>query len=55
VTVAHADGRHWQVDVAQGAALPARPESCGASVLGTPARMDVVAVREVRMTTSLAS
>ncbi|MFD5229091.1 sucrase ferredoxin [Streptomyces qaidamensis] len=55
VTVAHADGRRWQVDVAQGAALPPRPESCGASVLGTPARMDVVAVHEVRLTTSLAS
>ncbi|MFF5964272.1 sucrase ferredoxin [Streptomyces collinus] len=51
VTVAHADGRRWQVDVAQGAALPPRPESCGASVLGTPARMDVVSVHEVRMTT----
>jgi hypothetical protein len=55
VTVAHADGRHWQVEVAQGAALPPRPESCGAAVLGSPARMDVVAVREVRMTTALAS
>ncbi|MFF7864913.1 sucrase ferredoxin [Streptomyces qaidamensis] len=55
VTVAHADGRRWQVDVAQGAALPPRPESCGASVLGTPARMNVVAVREVRVTASLAS
>ncbi|MFH8901616.1 sucrase ferredoxin [Streptomyces coeruleorubidus] len=55
VTVAHADGRHWQVEVAQGAALPPRPESCGAAVLGSPARMDVVAVREVRVTTALAS
>ncbi|MFC8145669.1 sucrase ferredoxin [Streptomyces paradoxus] len=55
VTVAHADGRLWQVDVAQGAALPPRPESCGASVLGSPARMDVVAVREVRVATALAS
>ncbi|MFF6912299.1 sucrase ferredoxin [Streptomyces sp. NPDC012466] len=54
VTVAHADGRRWQVEVAQGAALPPRAESCGASVLGSPARMDVVAVREVRMTTALA-
>ncbi|AJE81805.1 MULTISPECIES: sucrase ferredoxin [Streptomyces] len=45
VTVAHRDGRHWQVTVAQGASLPPRPESCGAA-LGTPARMDVVAVRE---------
>ncbi|MFF8673195.1 sucrase ferredoxin [Streptomyces sp. NPDC015242] len=55
VTVAHADGRRWQVDVAQSAALPPRPESCGASVLGSPARMDVVAVRELRMTAALAS
>jgi hypothetical protein len=53
VTVAHADGRHWRVVVAQGAALPPRPESCGASVLGSPARMDVVAVHE--LTTALAS
>ncbi|MFJ9372457.1 sucrase ferredoxin [Streptomyces sp. NPDC101455] len=52
VTVAHADGRHWRVIVAQGASLPPRPESCGASVLGAPARMDVVAVRE--LTTALA-
>ncbi|MFI8895143.1 sucrase ferredoxin [Streptomyces paradoxus] len=55
VTVAHADGRRWQVDVAQGAGLPPRPESCGASVLGSPARMDVVEVREVRVATALAS
>ncbi|MER5598758.1 sucrase ferredoxin [Streptomyces sp. NPDC002265] len=47
VTVAHADGRHWRVVVAQGACLPPRPESCGVSLLGTPARMDVVAVREL--------
>ena len=46
VTVAHTDGRHWRVVVAQGASLPPRPESCGASVLGSPARMEVVAVRE---------
>jgi (2Fe-2S) ferredoxin len=52
VTVAHVDGRHWRVIVAQGASLPPRPESCGASVLGAPARMDVVAVRE--LTTALA-
>ncbi|MEU3411835.1 MULTISPECIES: sucrase ferredoxin [unclassified Streptomyces] len=50
VTVAHADGRRWRVAVAQGAALPPRPESCGAAVLGTPARMDVVEVRELRPT-----
>ncbi|MFE6822927.1 sucrase ferredoxin [Streptomyces sp. NPDC057690] len=47
VTVAHRDGRHWQVVVDQAASLPARPESCGASVLGSPARMDVVAIREL--------
>ncbi|MGI3229892.1 sucrase ferredoxin [Streptomyces sp. GTA36] len=49
VTVAHADGRHWLVTVAQGAALPPRPESCG-SALGSPARMDVMAVRELSRT-----
>ncbi|MFF9025299.1 sucrase ferredoxin [Streptomyces eurythermus] len=48
VTVTHADGRRWRVTVAQGASLPPRPESCGAEVLGTPARMDVVEVRELR-------
>ncbi|MER7968704.1 sucrase ferredoxin [Streptomyces sp. NPDC096080] len=47
VTVAHADGRHWRVVVAQGASLPPREESCGTSVLGAPARMDVVSVREL--------
>ncbi|MDX2680687.1 sucrase ferredoxin [Streptomyces sp. NY05-11A] len=46
VTVAHTDGRLWQVEVAQSHAEPPRPESCSASVLGSPARMDVVAVRE---------
>ncbi|MFD3500164.1 sucrase ferredoxin [Streptomyces sp. NPDC058676] len=55
VTVAHADGRHWRVVVAQGASLPPRAESCGTSVLGSPARMDVVAVRELTGTTALAS
>ncbi|MFF7971216.1 sucrase ferredoxin [Streptomyces sp. NPDC007905] len=54
VTVAHADRRRWRVTVAQGASLPPRPESCGAAVLGAPARMHVVAVRELR-TTALAS
>ncbi|MEV5609604.1 sucrase/ferredoxin-like family protein [Streptomyces sp. NPDC052225] len=49
VTVAHADGRRWHVTVAQGASLPPRPESCGAA-LASPARMDVVAVREVPAT-----
>ncbi|MFD0317702.1 sucrase ferredoxin [Streptomyces flavalbus] len=47
VTVAHVDGRHWRVLVAQGASLPPRPESCGTSVLGAPARMDVLSVREL--------
>ncbi|WP_172386532.1 sucrase ferredoxin [Streptomyces sp. MNP-20] len=46
ITVAHADGRHWLVTVAQGASLPPRPESCGAA-LASPARMDVMAVREL--------
>lgn len=46
VTVAHTDGRRWRVAVAQGAALPPRPESCGAA-LAAPARMDVVAVLPV--------
>ncbi|MFI5876999.1 sucrase ferredoxin [Streptomyces sp. NPDC051445] len=50
VTVAHTDGRHWQVVVAEGASLPPRPESCGTSVLGSPARMDVLAVRELSAT-----
>ncbi|MCL8013002.1 sucrase ferredoxin [Streptomyces sp. AS02] len=54
VTVAHVDGRHWRVHVAQGASLPPRPESCG-SVLGSPARMDVVALRELTVTAALAS
>ncbi|MEU6095887.1 sucrase ferredoxin [Streptomyces sp. NPDC047079] len=46
VTVAHTDGRLWRVLVAQGASLPPRPDSCGAA-LGSPARMDVVSVREL--------
>ena len=46
VTVAHADGRLWRVVIEQGASLPPRQESCG-SALGSPARMDVVAVREL--------
>ncbi|MGW1795743.1 sucrase ferredoxin [Streptomyces sp. NPDC001984] len=50
VTVAHTDGRRWRVIVAQGASLPPRAESCGAPVLGTPARMDVVSVRELTAT-----
>ncbi|MEV5958721.1 sucrase ferredoxin [Streptomyces sp. NPDC051987] len=55
VTVGHADGRRWRVGVAQGASLPPRPESCGVSVLGSPARMDVVSLRELRATPALAS
>ncbi|MFI8946836.1 sucrase ferredoxin [Streptomyces sp. NPDC053750] len=55
VTVAHTDGRHWRVTVAQGASAPPRPESCGASVLGSPARMEVTAVRELSVTAALAS
>ncbi|MFJ9739160.1 sucrase ferredoxin [Streptomyces sp. NPDC101166] len=54
VTVAHADGRHWRVVVTQGASLPPRPESCGASVLGSPARMDVESVRELTPAGALA-
>jgi hypothetical protein len=53
VTVAHTDGRHWRVVVAQGASLPPRPETCGTSVLGSPARMDVVAVREMTATATV--
>ncbi|MFF1700765.1 sucrase ferredoxin [Streptomyces sp. NPDC058252] len=49
VTVTHTDGRLWRVIVAQGASLPPRPESCG-SPLGSPTRMDVVAVRELTTT-----
>ncbi|MEV5509316.1 sucrase ferredoxin [Streptomyces orinoci] len=41
VTVAHRDGRSWQVVVEQGTAEPPRPESCGRAP-ATPARMDVV-------------
>ncbi|MFB6769890.1 sucrase ferredoxin [Streptomyces sp. NPDC056337] len=55
VTLAHADGRHWRVTVAQGASTPPRPESCGASVLGSPARMEVTAVRALTVTAALAS
>ncbi|WP_353945187.1 sucrase/ferredoxin-like family protein [Streptomyces sp. HUAS MG91] len=46
VALAHVDGRRWQVTVAQGTSAPPRPESCGAA-LGSPARMDVVTVREI--------
>ncbi len=44
VTVRHTDGRTWDVEVAQTASEPARPESCGKPV-GTPARMDVLSIR----------
>ncbi|MFC9059397.1 sucrase ferredoxin [Streptomyces sp. NPDC057074] len=54
VTLAHADGRHWRVTVTQGASSPPRPESCGASVLGSPARMEVTAVRALTVTAALA-
>ncbi|MGC9496170.1 sucrase ferredoxin [Streptomyces sp. WG7] len=54
VTVAHADGRHWRVTVEQDASVPPRPESCGTSVLGSPARMAVTAVRELSVTAALA-
>jgi hypothetical protein len=46
VTVAHTDGRTWQVEIALGASEPPRPESCGAA-LGSPARTDVRLVREI--------
>lgn len=54
VTVAHVDGRRWHVVVVQGASAPPRPESCGTSVLGSPARMDVVEIRELAATTAVA-
>ncbi|WP_105968571.1 sucrase ferredoxin [Streptomyces geranii] len=50
VTVAHRDGRRWSVQVTQSASAPPRAESCG-SALGSPARMDVVAVCELASTT----
>ncbi|MFF5105502.1 sucrase ferredoxin [Streptomyces sp. NPDC000134] len=55
VTLAHTDGRHWRVVVAQGASQPPRPESCGTSVLGSPARMEVAEVRALTLTSTLAS
>ncbi|MFI7351837.1 sucrase ferredoxin [Streptomyces sp. NPDC049936] len=55
VTLAHQDGRLWRVTVAQGASSPPRPESCGASVLGSPARMEITAVRALTVTAALAS
>ncbi|MFE2357567.1 sucrase ferredoxin [Streptomyces parvulus] len=55
VTLAHTDGRHWRVGVAQGASSPPRPESCGAAVLGAPARMEIAAVRALTVAAALAS
>ncbi|MEU9187643.1 sucrase ferredoxin [Streptomyces sp. NPDC048484] len=52
VTVAHTDGRRWRVTVAQGTASPPRAESCG-SAPGSPARMDVTAVRELSHTVAM--
>ncbi|MEV7142885.1 sucrase ferredoxin [Streptomyces tauricus] len=49
VTISHTDGRRWLVAVAQGASAPPRAQSCG-SALGSPARMDVTAVRELMRT-----
>ncbi|MET9562461.1 sucrase ferredoxin [Streptomyces tauricus] len=49
VTISHTDGRRWLVAVAQGASAPPRAQSCG-SALGSPARMDVTAVRELART-----
>ncbi|MFB7665550.1 sucrase ferredoxin [Kitasatospora sp. NPDC056138] len=47
VEVRHTDGRRWLAEVAERASEPARPESCGKAP-GTPSRMDVVSLREVR-------
>ncbi|MGW5621086.1 sucrase ferredoxin [Streptomyces olivaceus] len=55
VTLAHCDGRRWQVTVVHGTPGPPRPESCGAPVLGAPARMEVTAVRELSVAAALAS
>ncbi|MGW2252724.1 sucrase ferredoxin [Kitasatospora sp. NPDC001660] len=46
VTVLHADGRAWEVDVIEGRSEPPRPESCGKAA-GTPSRMDVLSVRGI--------
>ncbi|AUY49575.1 sucrase ferredoxin [Streptomyces sp. CB01881] len=46
VTVSHEDGRVWEVEIAEGASEPPRPESCGKAA-GTPSRMTVTALREV--------
>ncbi|MFD9027103.1 sucrase ferredoxin [Streptomyces parvulus] len=55
VTLAHRHGRHWRVGVVQGASSPPRPESCGAAVLGSPARMEIAAVRALTVAGALAS
>ncbi|MEW2451269.1 sucrase ferredoxin [Streptomyces parvulus] len=55
VSLAHRDGRHWRVGVVQGASSPPRPESCGAAVLGSPARMEIAAVRALTVAGALAS
>ncbi|MEG3631559.1 sucrase ferredoxin [Streptomyces poriticola] len=52
VTVAHVDGRRWRVTVAQNASAPPRPESCGTSVLGSPARMEVTELGELAVTSA---
>ncbi|MDH6576581.1 sucrase ferredoxin [Kitasatospora sp. MAP5-34] len=45
VSVRHADGRSWDVEVTQTASEPARPESCGKTP-GNPTRMDVLTITE---------
>lgn len=47
VTVRHADGRRWRVDVAERAAGPALPATCGAAPL-PQCRPTVTAVRRAR-------
>ncbi|MDH6709951.1 hypothetical protein P3T27_006700 [Kitasatospora sp. MAA19] len=46
VSVLHADGRAWEVDVIETVSEPPRPESCGKAA-GTPSRMDVLSVRGI--------
>lgn len=45
VRIGHRDGRSWQVSVAEHAAEPPRPESCGKRP-ATPSRMDVLSLTE---------
>ncbi|MEV4560974.1 sucrase ferredoxin [Kitasatospora sp. NPDC049285] len=47
VEVHHTDGRSWNATVGESASRPPRPESCGKSP-GTPSRMDVLSLRQVR-------